>query len=97
MDMLIELVVDLLFDAGLEVTKNKKISKWIRYPLIVLIALFIIGVIGCLMCVGIVMILSKEKFQMLLGTLILLLSIVLLICIIKTIKKEKSKRISEVK
>lgn len=97
MDMLIELVVDLLFDAGLEVTKNKKISKWIRYPLIVLIALFIIGVIGCLMCVGIVVILSKEKFQMLLGTLILLLSIVLLICIIKNIKKEKSKRISEVK
>lgn len=97
MDMLIELVVDLLFDAGLEVTKNKKISKWIRYPLIVLIALFIIGVIGCLMCVGIVMILSKEKFQMLLGTLILLLSIVLLMCIIKNIKKEKSKRISEVK
>ncbi len=97
MDMLIELVVDLLFDAGLEVTKNKKISKWIRYPLIVLIVLFIIGVIGCLMCVGIVMILSKEKFQMLLGAFILLVAIVLLICTIKNIKKEKNKRISEVK
>ena len=40
MDMLIELMIDLLFDAGLEVTKNKKINKWIRFPLILLILLY---------------------------------------------------------
>lgn len=90
MDMLIELVVDLLFDAGLEVTKNKKISKWIRYLFIGLIILFIVGVIGCLMDAGVVMILSKERLQMIIGEFIVLLAI-----IFWNIKKEKVKRIKE--
>ena len=34
MDILIELMIDLLFDAGLEATKNKKVNKWISFPLI---------------------------------------------------------------
>ena len=40
MDILIELMIDLLFDAGLETTKNKKVNKWISFPLILLILLF---------------------------------------------------------
>ena len=42
MDMLIELMIDLLFDAGLEVTKNKKINKWIRFLYFILNYMFCI-------------------------------------------------------
>ena len=97
MDMLIEALIELIFDTSLELAKNKKISKWIRYPLIILIILFIVGIIGCLMSVGVVMILSKERPQMIIGELIILLAIIFSTIILRNIKKEKDKRIRKVK
>ncbi len=91
MDMLIEFLVELIFDTSLEVAKNRKISKWIRYHLIGLIILFIIGVIGCLVSVGVVMILSGKRSQMIIGELIVLLAIIFSVIIIKNIKKERDK------
>ena len=95
--MLIEALIELIFDTSLELAKNKKISKWIRYPLIILIILFIVGIIGCLMSVGVVMILSKERPQMIIGELIILLAIIFSTIILRNIKKEKDKRIRKVK
>ena len=89
MDMLIEALIELIFDTSLELAKNKKISKWIRYPLIILIILFIVGIIGCLMSVGVVMILSKERPQMIIGELIILLAIIFSTIIIKNINKRR--------
>lgn len=89
MDMLIEALIELIFDNSLELAKNKKISKWIRYPLIILIILFIVGIIGCLMSVGVVMILSKERPQMIIGELIILLAIIFSTIIIKNINKRR--------
>ena len=83
MDTLIESFFDIIFKTA----KNKKISKWIRYPLIILIILFIVGIIGCLMSVGVVMILSKERPQMIIGELIILLAIISSTIIIKNIKQ----------
>ncbi len=89
MDMLIEALIELIFDNSLELAKNKKISKWIIYPLIILIILFIVGIIGCLMSVGVVMILSKERPQMIIGELIILLAIIFSTIIIKNINKRR--------
>lgn len=97
MDILIETLIELIFDTSIELAKNRKISKWIRYPLIGLIILFIVGVIGCLMSVGVVMVLSRERPQMIIGELIILLAIIFSAIILRNIKKEKDKRIKEVK
>lgn len=91
MDMLIELVVDLLFDAGLEVTKNKKISKWIRYPLIVLILLFFIMIIIGIAYLGIFLIESKEIKQICIGVFLITLSLIFLGVLLKNILEEKMK------
>lgn len=34
MDELIEFILDLLLEGGIELSANKKVSKWIRYPII---------------------------------------------------------------
>ena len=32
MDFIIELVMELLLEGSIEISSNKKVSKWIRYP-----------------------------------------------------------------
>lgn len=50
MDLLFEIVVELLLEGSLEISSNKKISKWIRYPILIILMLFfaivIIGLFG---------------------------------------------------
>ena len=53
MDFIFELVFELLFEGGMEVTSNRKISKWVRYPLLALFALVFIGIIGLIIFMGI--------------------------------------------
>ena len=45
MEFIIEFVLDLLFEGGQEICRNQKISKWIRYPVLVLIALMFAAVV----------------------------------------------------
>ena len=40
MEYLFEFIAELLLEGSLEISKNKKISKWIRYPLLITISLF---------------------------------------------------------
>lgn len=53
MDILFEIVFDLLFEGSLEIASDKKISKWIRYPLIVLLIFLFAVVIVSLFVLGI--------------------------------------------
>lgn len=42
MEFIFELIAEVLVDGGIEVSTNKKISKWIRYPILfILISLFL--------------------------------------------------------
>lgn len=42
MELIFELIAEVLVDGGIEVGTNKKISKWIRYPILfILISLFL--------------------------------------------------------
>lgn len=88
MEFLIEILLNLL----LEVSKNKKISKFIRYPLIVIIILFFAIVIFGLMFIGIICL----KNSIVGGLIILLFSILLLIMAILKFKKiYLEKRVNE--
>ena len=40
MDFLIELIGDVLIEGSFELATNKKVSKWIRYPILSLFIIF---------------------------------------------------------
>lgn len=52
MEFLVEILFDLLFEGGLLVSTNQKVSKWIRYPLIALIITFFLLVVFGLLFLG---------------------------------------------
>jgi len=53
MDFIFEIVFELIFEGGLEVTSNKKISKWIRYPILAIFILIFIAIISLIFFLGI--------------------------------------------
>lgn len=46
MDIVLEFFLELIVDGGIEASGNKKLSRWIRYPLIALVILFFGAVIA---------------------------------------------------
>ncbi len=84
MELLVELLLDLLIDGGIEISKNKKISKWIRYPLMIIISLFIIGVIGLVFFVGLLIYKEEE----IIGVIFFIIGIVLIISFIWKMRNE---------
>ncbi len=83
MEFLFEFILELVFEGSIEVSKNSKIPKYIRYPLIVIIALFFIAVIGIIFLAGI---LSLRK-NILLGILFILLGLLISIVSVKKFRK----------
>jgi len=80
----------LISNGSIEISSNKKVSKWIRYPLIVIIILFFSVIIFGLLILGI----AIMEDNMLAGILIVLLSLILLVgCIIKFRKIYFNKKI----
>lgn len=53
MEYLFLFIAELLLEGSLEISKNKKISKWIRYPLLITISLFFISILGLILFLGI--------------------------------------------
>ena len=53
MEFLMELLFELIFEGWFELSKSKKITKWIRYPLISLILLGFILVFLLIVLVGV--------------------------------------------
>ena len=94
MDILIEFIFELIFDSAVEVVKEKRISKWIRVPLAILLLLFFIGVFVVLGIVGVLLITSNEKYSLSGGLIVLLIDIVLIVSfivrMISTYKKIKA-------
>ncbi len=88
MELLLEIIFELIVEGSVEVAKNRKISKWIRYPLVVLISLFIIAIIGLLTFVGFALVFEGEIYAKLGGILFLIFDIILIISAVKNIKKE---------
>ena len=53
MEFVFELILELFLESGIEVSKNKKVSKWIRYPALALVVLFFVTVLALIFFVGI--------------------------------------------
>ena len=86
MDFIIELLLDLIFEGSIEISKNKKVPKWIRYPLIFIISLFMIVVLVGIEVLGFLIIEDNSLF----GIIIIILGLILLVlAIIKFIKTKK--------
>lgn len=86
MELLFEFLIELIFEGSIEVAKNKKISKWIRYPLILIILLFIISVISLILFLGILLMIKEKTF--IAGILLILIDVILIILGIKNTIKE---------
>ncbi len=53
MEFLFELIFELIFEGSIEASSNRKLSKWIRYPLIVIISVFYLGLIALFIMLGV--------------------------------------------
>ena len=78
MDDIIEFILELIFECGIEVCKNSKIPKYIRYPLIVIISLSFIAIIGIILFV----IFSILKSNLIAGIILLVIVLVMLVLFI---------------
>lgn len=58
-DML-EFIGELILEAVMEITKNKKISKWIRYPILLLVIVFYGFIVLGILSLGIQMFLERK-------------------------------------
>ena len=80
MDFIFELILDLFLEGGMEVVSNKKISRFIRYPILTIIILFFLVVIFGIMYLGIVLL----NDSLLGGLFFIIISLLLLVaCIYK--------------
>ncbi len=52
MEFLFELILELFLEGSIEISTSKKINKWIRYPLMILVILFFLSVIGLIFLTG---------------------------------------------
>jgi biotin transporter BioY len=73
-ELLIEVAAELTAEGTVELSKNAKVPKWVRYLLIGLIVLFFIGVVGLIVFAGLLMLEEYVLFGVILlvGALILL-------------------------
>lgn len=83
MDFIIELVIELLLEGSIEISSNKRVSRWIRYPLIVFIVTLFAGIILLMLYLSF----SHLNKNALVAILILIISLFLLIAAIIKFKK----------
>ena len=69
------MIFELLLEGSVEIAKDKKVNKWIRYPIAVLLSLFILTVIIAILVVGIIFLTEKETNIKLFGILFIIIEI----------------------
>ena len=83
MEYVFEALADLILEFGIEISKNKKVPKIIRYLLVSLILFIFIGIIGIVFLAGLLVFLQ----DIIGGIIILAIDIVMLVFAIKKFKK----------
>ncbi|MCM1370653.1 MAG: hypothetical protein NC181_02015 [Clostridium sp.] len=93
MEFIFEFVVELILDGTIQISKNQKVPKLIRYPLMIFILLLFLGVTLLIFFTGI---LSYQKINKICGIIFIVLGIVFFIASIIKFKniyiKKKSTR-----
>lgn len=79
MEFIFEFLFELLFEGIFEASKSKRIPKYIRYPLIILIIIFFAIIIGLMIFTGIV-ILNKNILG---GLFFLIISLIIAFLAVK--------------
>lgn len=79
MEYIFEFILELALEGSVEISKNRKVSKIIRYPLIAIIILFFLTVICLIFLTGILIL--KENliagiFFIIIGMFMLVMSII---------------------
>lgn len=92
MELLFEIIFELIVEGSTEVAKSQKVSKWIRYPIILLLSLFIIFIIGLIGYISIVSIFNNDLNHRLVGVILLIFDIFLVVSSIIKIKSEINNR-----
>ncbi|MBE5936920.1 MAG: hypothetical protein E7265_02690 [Lachnospiraceae bacterium] len=90
MELIFEFLFELLIEGGIEVAGNKKVSKWIRIPLIIIFSVGILFILGLGGFLGLSLIAENSVTSVCIGIFIIGLMIVLTIIGIRKIIKRKS-------
>lgn len=88
LEFIIECILEIFVEGGMEVGSNKKISKYIRYPILFLLVIFFLGVISLMLFVGI----SIFKESALCSVIIISVAFIILIEVIVKFIKIYNKR-----
>lgn len=83
MEYIIEFILELCFEIGVEASKSNRVPKYVRYLLITIISLTFISLIGLIIFMGITIL----KNNLLGGIIIILLGLVMLVSAIFKFKK----------
>ena len=75
MEIIIEFILELLFETGIEASKSTKIPKFVRYPLIILICLIFLSIIFLIIYIG----LSIIKDNIIGGIIVIIFGLAFLI------------------
>lgn len=75
MEFLFEFILELFLERSMEASSNKKLSKWIRYPLMLLVIVFFVSVIGLVFLTGILSFSTNKMFSI----FILIMGILMLV------------------
>lgn len=84
MDFIIEFIVELFIEGSVEIGTDKRISKFIRYPLLILVLLFYIAIIGIIVFVGIGILAEN----IILGIIMILIAVFLVFITIFAFRKK---------
>ena len=97
MEFLFELLFGLLFEGSVEAAKSEKVPRWIRYPLIALLSLFVVGVLVGIVVLGVFLIVrGKEAFDLPLGIVLLVLGAVMWVSAVRKVRMQLRKRAEEI-
>ena len=93
MDLLFEFLLELILEGSIEVSRSRKVSRWIRYPVIVLLFLFILGVLVGIAVVGVYMVVRHtEMYWIPLGIVLLVTDGMMWISAVHKVRRYLSRR-----
>ncbi|MBE6940573.1 MAG: hypothetical protein E7457_07140 [Ruminococcaceae bacterium] len=83
MEFIIELILEIVFDLGVEASMSRRVPRWVRYILIVLLSLAVLALIGLILFVAAAV--MKETLWG--GLLLMVIAVVLLVSAVIKFRK----------
>ena len=84
MELILEVLLELILEGTIEISKSKKVPNIVRYPLIIFIILLFIGVLLVIFCTCII---AYQKINKICGILLIIIGIIMLVSSVIKFKK----------